>query len=428
MSQLPYVAQYRNGLICHYKDVSLLEIRRNGCKDTLVQNQDTQYYKVLKDLKSTEKTDDINSYAQSVVNLKKLHDEELLKKIIDKKVRKELYYADENSDYFKQEYERRVKKREKEDKLNVTPLGQVSPIQISKIRCCLENMVNYIYINYDKKIDYKHQQFATFLTLTLPSKQVHTDKVIRKCLLKYIDNLRKNYKVKFYVWKAETQQNGNIHFHLLIDRFIPYNRLRKLWNTILQPLGYIEQYKINQEKRGFLYRETIIKNKKVIKNPKTYKEQYLTYQKAKKNGFKNPNTTDVKSLSNIGSPIAYMLKYMTKNEENKRPVIGKLWGASNLVKKLEYFSIDDTNPMYWNFFDNLDKKDLKFKPINDYLGLFLGKVFSLIQNKFKKLWKQIKNHYNQYKNIQLTVKQKVKEIIEPKQVPKIQVPLQLSFF
>ena len=39
----------------------------------------------------------------------------------------------------------------------------------------------------------------------------------------------RNFQEQFdyYFWRAEKQANGNIHFHLLVDRFIPMDLLRK---------------------------------------------------------------------------------------------------------------------------------------------------------------------------------------------------------
>ncbi|GAH86291.1 unnamed protein product, partial [marine sediment metagenome] len=45
-----------------------------------------------------------------------------------------------------------------------------------------------------------------------------------------------------YVWRAEKQENGNIHFHFIVDNFIPWNELRNTWNRIQQNLGYISRF------------------------------------------------------------------------------------------------------------------------------------------------------------------------------------------
>jgi len=61
----------------------------------------------------------------------------------------------------------------------------------------------------------------TFITLTLPSKQAHTDEEIKKVpFANFLQTLRRKYNMKYYIWKAEKQNNGNIHFHIITNSFI----------------------------------------------------------------------------------------------------------------------------------------------------------------------------------------------------------------
>ena len=97
---------------------------------------------------------------------------------------------------------------------------------------------------YGKTIKFK----TTFITLTLPSQQQHPDSVIiNKCLNSFLIEIIKFYNVKNYIWRAETQYHGNIHFHILADNFIPWNELRNRWNRIINKLGYVDRF---HEKHG----------------------------------------------------------------------------------------------------------------------------------------------------------------------------------
>jgi len=72
----------------------------------------------------------------------------------------------------------------------------------------------------------KRFQFQiTFLTLTLSSSQGNiADKTIVKTLLEpLLQQLRRKYKCKSYVWRAEKQKNGNLHFHITTNQYIPYD-------------------------------------------------------------------------------------------------------------------------------------------------------------------------------------------------------------
>ncbi len=82
-----------------------------------------------------------------------------------------------------------------------------------------------------------------FLTLTLPSDQAHGDNEIkRKCLMPFIQQLKRIYGVQEYFWAAEPQRNGNVHFHLLIDRWVDKDKVNDLWNVAADHLGYLSKY------------------------------------------------------------------------------------------------------------------------------------------------------------------------------------------
>jgi hypothetical protein len=135
---------------------------------------------------------------------------------------------------------------------------------------------------YNYKTHSKFKFKLCFITLTLSSEQLHSDKDIKKTLLnQFLIEAKKKWKIEHYVWKSERQQNGNIHFHILTDRFIPWLELRNTWNRIQNKLGYVDNYE-------------------------------------KKYHKKSPNSTDIHSLNNIQNISAYMIKYMIKDQLKKR--------------------------------------------------------------------------------------------------------------
>ena len=79
---------------------------------------------------------------------------------------------------------------------------------------------------------------SSFITLTLPAPQEHKDLEIKKCLNNFLTRIRTVYEVKNYVWKAELQGNENIHFHLIIDQYIPHMAVRYYWNLAINTLKY----------------------------------------------------------------------------------------------------------------------------------------------------------------------------------------------
>lgn len=138
----------------------------------------------------------------------------------------------------------------------------------------------------------------TFLTLTLSSRQVHCDKTIKREVLNhFLIYLKRHYGVANFIWKAELQENGNIHYHIITDQYIPHEELRELWNTAQNRLSYVDMF-----------------------------------------AHDNPNSTDIHSLRRVKNVMAYVGKYMSKGV-TQRPICGHVWGRSDNMADLRPFTL-----------------------------------------------------------------------------------------
>lgn len=147
-------------------------------------------------------------------------------------------------------------------------------------------------------VEYEFKVRIAFLTVTLPAAQRHCDKVITKeCLNQYLVELRKYHGVKNYVWKAEAQENGNLHYHIAIDNPVDYDKARDRWNRITEKLGYITEFE-------------------------------------KVNGHRDPNSTDIHKTKDVKNLAAYLSAYMSK-KESRRPICGRDWGCSQTISRCE---------------------------------------------------------------------------------------------
>lgn len=135
-----------------------------------------------------------------------------------------------------------------------------------------------------------------FITLTLPSKQIHGDKEIHsRIFCEFIRAWKRKAKDLLYVWKAETQQNGNLHYHLITDTYIHHLQLRRMWNFYCEKLKYCTR-----------------------------------------SSSKDPNSTDVHAVKNIKNIAAYAIKYMCKKAEGRRvPDIRKWYCSKALLLPVE---------------------------------------------------------------------------------------------
>lgn len=114
---------------------------------------------------------------------------------------------------------------------------------------------------------------CAFITLTYP-KDWPDDKLSKKQLDHFLKRLRRLFPEILYVWVAERQTRGALHFHILTPQFVPKEFLNKAWSQIVQ-----KWYKtINKEFTG-VYPNVI----KVL-NAGAYLAKYMTKEGAKITG------------------------------------------------------------------------------------------------------------------------------------------------
>jgi len=211
--------------------------------------------------------------------------------------------------------------------------GRISPQALRKITKAVDYMVYLVprrkyFTTADGRAG---NYFLSFITLTLSSNQIHTDYEIKQhCLEPFLNEMRKRWKISNYIWRAEKQANGNLHFHILSDRFIWWADLRDSWNYYQEKLGYVSRYRDSQKawhSGGFRMRETLNSKWSRANQIKAYKSGLL-------NDWNSPNSTDVHSLKTITSVRSYICKYITKSED-RQDIAGRLWGCSYELTNLQ---------------------------------------------------------------------------------------------
>lgn len=192
-----------------------------------------------------------------------------------------------------------------------TPAGVINRKIRLRMRTILDNWLPSLNFSPTQANGHKKEQ-ATFVTLTLPSEQMHTDKVLNaKALNNFITQIKRSHQVKNYLWRAERQKNGNLHYHIIIDKFISHRLIRNYWNIQMKALGYISIYQsnmISHHSNGFKVRNDL-KKKWSIENQKK------AYDYGTNTNWKDPNSTDIHSLKNIKNISSYVCKYVTKDED-----------------------------------------------------------------------------------------------------------------
>lgn len=190
-----------------------------------------------------------------------------------------------------------------------------------------------------------------FITLTLPSEQKHSDTEIKKhCLNQFITELRRDFELCRYVWKAELQSNGNIHFHIITDIFIDYTVIRDKWNRCLEKLGYISEFE-------------------------------------KTHNHRNPNSTDIKTLKSSRQGAKYICKYIGKS-------LNKSFNLNSKVIHNRFYALQENKHKEYNQ-ENLSQSEIQFQGKKCAISEVLGNKTSnieIVSDKTEEELKQLISH------------------------------------
>jgi hypothetical protein len=221
--------------------------------------------------------------------------------------------------------------------------GYMSKATGRQVAARIGHLVNSILLckRYTKPGKKSIKYYVNFITLTLSAKQAHSDQHIKREMLgRFMEEIREKYGVINYIWKAEAQKNGNIHFHILIDRYIPHTEIRRIWNSIQDTNGYIDKFYIHQSHR-------------------------------------NPNSTDIHQAKKIRNTLKYITKYITKGE-GYRIIKGRIWGASSLLHNLgnpsKMMCVEELNEI-----DRFVKNDYIRVSKNDFYTTYFYKSLSQLE-------------------------------------------------
>ena len=156
-------------------------------------------------------------------------------------------------------------------------------------------------IIYNPVIDKFHPFTVNFTTLTVASARNITaregyDKLLRPFLRKM-----KKWGWGDYIWKAELQDRGQLHYHVTANVFMRYDKICTEWNKLQRKAGLLEQF-------------------------------------AKKHRHYNPNSTDIHAVYRIKNMKSYLTKYLSKAEKGKKKTVGKVWDCSVSLKQNFYTS------------------------------------------------------------------------------------------
>lgn len=293
----------------------------------------------------------------------------------------------------------------------------LSKQQSSKISEITNVFIQSLLSKYKQGYGFK-QRSITFSTLTLPtSTQNISDKKVISQLVKFIDDLKrvKNYiidpvtkeqtkdyalQIENYIWRAETTENGVIHFHILFDSFINKNTLKRVWNNHLQKLGFERSYN-----------SAHIHSIKNLRDVGSYVTKYLTKQPLR-DKYKNTPKNELDSIPD--------------SEKYRRPVIGKTWGCSKAVLKLKYIEFVENDQAH--LIELTEKlKEYKSELLPDFVSVFVGNVKESLKKCSIKLQSIFKRWHQRQYDFLYKIDEIVTDNVKPTSPRQKYVQLDLNF-
>lgn len=141
----------------------------------------------------------------------------------------------------------------------------------------------------------------TFATITISDRNLipHREAYERglKPLLRV---LRTRYAWEHYIWKAELQQRGQIHWHITGNRFLDYRYLKSEWNNIQYRNGWLTDYHARTQSWA-------------------------------------PNSVDIHAVHNVQRLDLYLAKYIAKSGAQ---IQGKCWDTSASLAGKKFYSTE----------------------------------------------------------------------------------------
>ena len=188
--------------------------------------------------------------------------------------------------------------------------------------------------------------YFAFATLTLPVTQAHDDKHLKQYLLNpFIKALVRDLNVVHYLWRAEPQRNGNIHFHIFIDQYIEHEVLSIYWEHSLEQLGYISAF-YAQTGSFFPPSEHIVKVPREGQL-RDYIAKYLSKAQAKRRSVLPASENDLQLPKNARAPKVTRISFWAEGEDKEgnryeyevRPIQGRVWGCSDSLRNIKPYNV-----------------------------------------------------------------------------------------
>lgn len=191
----------------------------------------------------------------------------------------------------------------------------------------------------------------SMVTLTF-KENMQDDRLARKLLSMWLEMAKYRWNLEHYVWKAEPQERGAIHFHIVTGLYLPHKEVCYTWNRLLLKHGLDQR---------------------------------------------NANSTDAHGVFRVNNLEAYLTEYLMNEDKHagRRPITGKLWGCSHKLAQAGklYLYIDNDDAQAIRFDNSLLSLQNKYDKAPKFLEF--TDIYLLPSDYYSKLPAcEIKDLYN----------------------------------
>lgn len=183
---------------------------------------------------------------------------------------------------------------------------------------CESSQRQKVFNEFTKK-NFMHQMSFITLTVADDTKNLNGREAYDKLLIHFLQWLRRTKKVTSYIWKAELQQRGQIHYHITTPTYISWLSIRTKWNILQKEAGLLDDFN-------------------------------------KKFGHWNPNGTDVHEVRKIKDMASYLCKEIIKSCQNELVKFAKVPEKNVMNKKLISATIKKITTAYLTKLQGLNSK------------------------------------------------------------------------
>ena len=222
--------------------------------------------------------------------------------------------------------------------------GEMSKSSAAKIRryinIWLDNITCHNLLRMERSLPADRRMIM--LTLTLSGDTKMNDTLVKRYLLNtFLTKLKLIKRDFLYIWKAERQDNGRIHFHILADSYFPKDKVSDLWNQTQMTYKIIPTTDLPTARK--LY-----------------------------------PSTKIEAIRSVDKGLDYMVKYICKNE-SKQGIDGRVWGCSQSFTTLKRLTVDDRGALLARLIDSPEVRLIWKSPDIDVKIYNMGPTFNRLE-------------------------------------------------